>query len=221
MVLPDAVLDLGAGDGALARPLAERVGRVDAVEISAAMVDAGRRRPGGDRPNLTWRVEPVESMSPTGPYGLVTAGASLHWMDWPVALDRIGRVLAPGAVLAIVDQSYHELRWRSVLTDVIRPYSRSPGYDPHFSVPDELEERGLFVIEGRRRTAPTPMPMSSRAYVEQFHSTASLARELMSPSEADRFDDEVAAVVRPYEEPDGTLVLDTVASVVWGVPYPS
>jgi predicted TPR repeat methyltransferase len=40
---PRHVLDLGAGDDALARPLAARLDRVDAVEISQAMVDAGRR----------------------------------------------------------------------------------------------------------------------------------------------------------------------------------
>ena len=48
------VLDLGAGEGALARPLAARVDRVDAVEISPAMVEEGQRRPGGTAPNLNW-----------------------------------------------------------------------------------------------------------------------------------------------------------------------
>lgn len=47
-----AVLDIGAGEGALARPLAARVERVDAVDVSAAMVEEGRQRPGGRQPNL-------------------------------------------------------------------------------------------------------------------------------------------------------------------------
>jgi predicted TPR repeat methyltransferase len=46
---PRRVLDLGAGEGALARPLASRVDHVDALDVSAAMVEAGRRRPGGGR----------------------------------------------------------------------------------------------------------------------------------------------------------------------------
>ena len=41
---PKTVLDLGAGEGALARPLAARVDQVDAVDISAAMVEEGPRR---------------------------------------------------------------------------------------------------------------------------------------------------------------------------------
>jgi ubiquinone/menaquinone biosynthesis C-methylase UbiE len=110
------VLDIGAGDGALARPLAERVDRVEAVEVSAAMVDAGRRRPGGRRKNLMWLLGSAEDMPPRGPYGLVTAGASLHWMDSEVVLGRIARVLAPGAMLAIVDQRYHRLDWQGELS---------------------------------------------------------------------------------------------------------
>ena len=46
---PRRVLDIGAGEGAIARPLAPRVERVDAIDISQAMVDAGRQRPGGDQ----------------------------------------------------------------------------------------------------------------------------------------------------------------------------
>src|SRR5918998_866070 len=78
---PRHVLDLGAGEGALARPLAERVDKVDAVEISPAMVAEGRARPGGDHPHLAGHVAAGESFALQGPYALVTAGQSLHWMD--------------------------------------------------------------------------------------------------------------------------------------------
>jgi 2-polyprenyl-3-methyl-5-hydroxy-6-metoxy-1,4-benzoquinol methylase len=42
---PSTVLDLGAGEGALARPLAARVAQVDAVDISAALVGHGHQAP--------------------------------------------------------------------------------------------------------------------------------------------------------------------------------
>jgi hypothetical protein len=42
---PRHVLDLGAGEGAIARPLAARVDRVDALDVLAE----GRRRPGGQQ----------------------------------------------------------------------------------------------------------------------------------------------------------------------------
>ena len=86
------MLDLGAGEGALARPLAEMVDHVDAVDISAAMIDAGRDRPGGRQPNLRWIVGAAQDAPLGGPYALVTAGASMHWMPWPQTLTRLAGV---------------------------------------------------------------------------------------------------------------------------------
>jgi SAM-dependent methyltransferase len=212
------VLDIGAGDGALARPLAARVDWVDAVEISPAMVEAGRSRPGGRRANLVWHLEAAEELSLPGPYELVTAGASLHWMDWGVTLDRIGRVLAPGAMLAIVDQKHQKLDWNDRLAEVIDRYSRSPLYDPGFSLPDELRRLRLFEIHGRCETPPAVFSQPVRHYIEYFHSTASLARELMTPEEAARFGEEVESVVRDHQTEAGELVMHITASVVWGRP---
>lgn len=218
---PRAALDLGSGDGALARPLAERFDRVDAVDVSPAMIEAGRARPGGRRANLSWFVEPAEELSLPGPYGLVTAGASLHWMDCDTVVRRVGRVLAPGAVLAVVDQTYHELAWDAPLAQVIARYSRHPDYDPEFSLPDELSRRNLLHLTGVYQTSPVTVVASIRDYVEQFHSTASLARELMSPAEAARFDADVEAVVRDFQTDAGLLTLRTVSTITWGRPTPS
>lgn len=215
---PRLVLDLGAGDGALARPLAALVDRVDAVEISAAMVAAGRARPGGDRPNLVWHVSAAEEMPLPGPYGLATAGASLHWMDWPTTFARLARMLAPGAVLAVVDQSYHDVPWRDALLEVIVRHSRNPSYDRTFSLPDELARRGHWEVLGRQETPPAPFAQDVRSYIEQFHSTSSLARELMPAEEARAFDAAIEAVVSDHVRADGTLPLHTSTTVVWGRP---
>ena len=212
---PAAVLDLGAGEGALARPLAERVDHVDTVDISAAMVEAGRRRPGGRRPNLRWIVAPAQTVGLGGPYALVTAGASLHWMPWRPTLARVARAMSGRAVLAIVDQGHHDLPWRGELNEVITRHSRSPGYDPGFSLPDTLAAAGLLQITGRATTKPTAFRQPVAAYVEQFHSTASLAREWMPPEEAAAFSREIAGVVAPYAC-GGMLGMDVVAELAWG-----
>src|SRR5439155_17899141 len=79
---PRVVLDAGCGTGEIARPLLGRVDRVDAVDFSPAMIERGRRSPGGDHPNLRWIVGRAEDVPLAPPYALITAGASLHWMDW-------------------------------------------------------------------------------------------------------------------------------------------
>src|SRR5262245_14462885 len=58
--LPRAVLDVGCGTGDISRKLAPLVERVDAVDISTAMIAQGRRQPGGDASNLHWIRATVE-----------------------------------------------------------------------------------------------------------------------------------------------------------------
>jgi SAM-dependent methyltransferase len=214
---PRHVLDLGAGDGALARTLAQRMDRVDAVDVSAAMVAAGRERPGGRRDNLRWIVAAAESCPLGGPYGLVTAGASLHWMPWRATMTRLLGALSDGAFLAVVDHGPRNLPWGADLAEVIRRHSRSPDFDPEYSLVGALEAAGFHEPAGRAETAPVMFRQSVGSYVEQFHSTASLARELMPAAEADAFDAAVTELVRPWSA-DGTLEMEIVATVDWGWP---
>lgn len=214
---PSAVLDVGAGEGALARPLAARVDRVDAVDMSAAMIEAGRRRPGGDRENLRWLVGAVEECELAGPYALVTAGASLHWMAWRPTMARLAAAMTPHARLAMVEHGPRDVPWHDDLIVVIRRHSRSPGHDPRFSLPDALTDAGCFRLAGRAETAPVPFRQSVTDYVEQFHSTASLARELMRDDEAGAFDRAVTDLVTRWAV-DGVLEMDVVATVAWGRP---
>jgi SAM-dependent methyltransferase len=214
---PREVLDLGAGEGALARPLAARMDRVDAVDVSAAMVAAGRERPGGRRDNLRWIVGAAESCPLRGPYGLVTAGASLHWMPWPATMSRLLGAMSDGAYLAVVEHGPRGLPWGADLAEVIRRHSRSPDFDPEYSLVGALGAAGFFVPAGRAETSPVLFRQSVESYVEQFHSTASLARELMPAEEADAFDAAVTDVVRPWSA-DGMLEMEIVASVDWGRP---
>src|SRR5712691_8819755 len=61
----------------------------------------------GDAANLRWILGAIEKV-PLGDaaYGLVTAGESLHWMDWVVVLPRFAEVLTANGVLAIAGRSW-------------------------------------------------------------------------------------------------------------------
>ncbi|HVX43526.1 MAG TPA: methyltransferase domain-containing protein [Mycobacteriales bacterium] len=214
---PRAVLDLGAGEGALARSLAPRVDRVDAVDASAAMVEVGRRRTGGDHPNLRWIVGPAETVEIGDAYALVTAGASLHWMDWEQTLGRIRRVLTPEGKLVLVYHGPRDQPWEDEIVTVIKRHSRSQDYVPRFHLATALQDRDLFTLAETVETAPLIFRQSVPDYIEQFHSTSSLAREVMSEEEAAQFDREIEAVVAPYVR-DGMLDLTIVAELNWGRP---
>jgi SAM-dependent methyltransferase len=212
---PSTVLDLGAGEGALARPLAARVHQVDAVDISAAMISEGRRRPGGDAPNLRWIVGAAETAPLGGPYALVTAGASMHWMRWRETLERLVPVLTGGAFLALVGHGHEDPPWEDELNQVIARHSRSPNYDPSFRLTDALAETGLFERVDAVTTAPTPFRQRVADYVEYLHSTSSLAREWMTAEESAAFDRAATEIVAPHAA-DGWLEMTVVAEVTWG-----
>jgi SAM-dependent methyltransferase len=209
---PRTVLDLGAGEGALARPLAALVDQVDAVDISAAMIEEGRRRPGGDAPNLRWIVGAAESAPLGGPYALVTAGAAMHWMRWQETFGRLAAVMTDGALLAIGGHGHED---PPGLEEIIIRYSRSGDYDPDLRLVDALAKTGLFEPVGEATTEPTPFRQRTEDYIEYLHSTSSLAREWMEPAEAAAFDREVAETVAPFAT-DGWLDLPVTARFSWG-----
>jgi trans-aconitate methyltransferase len=216
---PRAVLDAGCGDGAIARHLIERVDRIDAVDFSEAMIAQGRRLPNGDHPGITWIHGAMESAPLHPPYALVTAGASLHWMDWEVVLPRFQDGLTPGGLLAIIYDETLPTPWDSDLRPILRRFTTNRDYQP-YNLNEELAQRGLFQQHGERRTAPIPFAQSIDAYIESFHARNGFSRERMSQEMAAGFDAEVRRLVSAFC-PDGIVTLQVSALVVWGRPTSS
>lgn len=209
------VLDLGAGEGAVARPLSARVARVTAVEASVAMFRVGRLLPRGDAANLTWFVERAEDLSPRGPFDLVVAGAALHWFDLDAVCPRIRQVTGDRPLLALCDRSARHPGTAGVV-EVLRRYSRAPEHDPDYDVADDLTARGLWTRLGEHGSAPVMFRQSPEEYLLSLRSTSTLARELMSPSENNSFDDEILALVGPLADEDGLVSFSLTGSIVWG-----
>lgn len=213
------VLDVGTGTGDLARGLAPRVVRVDALDPSPRMIATGRAMPGGGHPNLTWIEGYAEDAPLRGPYALITAGQSLHWMEWSVVMPRFRDALTPGGVLAIVGQRDQPQPWNAAVLDEIRRYTTNLRYQP-YDVIEELESRGLFHTLGHRSTAPLSYAQDIAGYVESFHARNGLSRDRMTPDAAAAFDRAVTDLVAPYTR-DGQLALAVKGEVIWGVPVPN
>lgn len=215
LVVPRTILDVGTGTGALARPMLDVAERVDAVDPSAAMIQVGRLLPGGADSRLRWIVGRAEDVSLPGPYGLITAGASLHWLDLDVALPRLRDALAPNAVMAVADaEIVHGSYWAELLA-VIRAHSEVEHHTETAEFMEELDASGRFAIQGRLRTEPVPFEQSVDEYLAMLHSTSTLARVRLG-DRADRFDSEVRGVFARHGLDQ--VRFGVVGVVAWGRP---
>ena len=218
IVEPKRVLDAGAGTGALARGIAPLVERVDAVDPSEAMISEGQTLSGGDDPRIRWIHGRAEDAPLSPPYGLIVCGAALHWMDPTVVLPRFRDALAPDAKVAIVHNDFlgpHAMVAAPAL-EVIRRYSplkEAPTEYP--AMVRSLVDRGLFVLEGERRTAPLPYEQSIEDALRSLHSTSTLSRVTLG-DRLPSFDTEMrAALARLGPEP---LRAEIVTYIAWGRP---
>jgi SAM-dependent methyltransferase len=222
---PRAVLDVGCGTGDLARPLAPLVGRVDAVDYSEAMIERGKTLPGGGIPSLSWIHSPVETVPLASPYALVTAGESLHWLDWEIVFPRFVEALSPNGHLAFVLREWgHSLVVEQRLYPLFARYSTNRDYTQPYDLLEELEVRALFEKRGERTTVPVPWHPTLDEYVEARHSQNGLSRERMGQSNADAFDVDLRRAIADLraeghvEEANGRLAFQVSARVVWGKP---
>lgn len=212
---PRIVLDLGCGTGDIARPLAALVDAVDAIDSSARMTARAARLPGGDRPNLHWATGRAEEAAfPHSEYGLVTAGESLHWMDWESLFPRLRAVSGPLTPLAIVGRHYPDHAWSDELMAIARRYNTNREYDS-YNLIDELAKRDLFEVIGNECTAPAVFTQSVEHFIESIHSQAGFSRDRMSPQDVAAFDAEVERLLRPHAT-QGELTFQVVGQVVWG-----
>lgn len=212
------VLDVGCGLGDLARLLTHYVDRVDAVDFSEEMIAQGRQLPQGEAANLNWILGPVETVPLSGPYDLITAGQSLHWMEWQVVLPRFARLLVAGAYLVIVGRVFEEEPWQEELQKLIAQFSTNQEFEP-YNLVQELESRHLFLKQGEKVIEPQIISQTVTELIEAIHSSNGFSRDRMTPENAAAFDTTVRDLITSYNETDE--VQTAVATrVIWGFPLP-
>ncbi|QBD81017.1 class I SAM-dependent methyltransferase [Ktedonosporobacter rubrisoli] len=216
---PRAVLDVGCGTGNIARPLADYIERIDAVDLSLPMLERARTLPGGDSPKIRWLHGPAESVELEPPYALVTAGESLHWMEWNVVLPRLARILTPHGMLAITyveEQSARSAPWSDGARQIIQRFSNNPTYQP-FDWIAELEKEQLFQKLGERQSAPVLVKQTVEDYIAAQHARSTLSLDTMTTEQAAQFDREMQELLLPFAQ-DGLLTLNVAGGITWGKP---
>ncbi len=213
---PRAVLDVGCGSGNVCRRIALRAERVDAVDVSPAMLTLGKTLPGGDAPNLRWIIGRAEDAELSPPYALITAGESLHWMEWDIALPRFHDMLTSRGMLALPKAQNITAPWEDAQRAIISTYSTTQNYQP-FDLIEELTARGLFDHRGTYEAPPEEFRQSVEDYIAALHSMSSLSRARMGAAQAAAFDRDIRSMLAPYAT-DGVLTFPIVANVTWGRP---
>jgi SAM-dependent methyltransferase len=193
LVAPRTVLDAGAGAGALAHGMAAFAERVDAVEPSDSMIAEAHRAAGAEGRRIRWIAGRAEDAPLDPPYGLITCGTSLHWMDLRVVLPRFRESLAPGAYLAVVHNENVHGAYADELWAVTARYAAEPYRDNTARAVAAVQASGVFTIEDEDRTEPVPFEQSVDEFIERLHSASTLTRAQLG-HRAERFDEEIRAV---------------------------
>lgn len=222
---PRRVLDVGCGTGDIARLLASFVEKIDAVDISADMIDYGTRLQGGDNPSITWIHGRVEETQLSDKYALITAGESFHWMAWDLVLARFADILAAHGVVAIVERNWEgPAPLSDCLSSLIPRYTTNRDYRPYDLIA-ELENRGLFRKLGEQQSKPIVWQPSIDEYIECRHSQNGLSHDRMG-EDAIAFDAALRETLEDLtqsgviEQREDLLQLSVRATIVWGTPRP-
>ncbi|MFG2722010.1 class I SAM-dependent methyltransferase [Streptomyces sp. NPDC048416] len=100
----EAALDVGCGDGLLARKLAERAERVTGIDRSPEMIACARELAADCRDlGLTFVEDDFLAADlPVGGYDFICSVTTIHHMDFESALVRMRELLCPGGTLMVV-----------------------------------------------------------------------------------------------------------------------
>ncbi|RKT31284.1 methyltransferase family protein [Microbacterium sp. AG1240] len=94
-----SALDVGTGDGLLARELRDAVPDVTAVDIDAEVL----ARAAVGRPDIVWVPGDIMQLDVERPFDVVASVATIHHLpDMAAGLSRLRDLTAPGGVLVII-----------------------------------------------------------------------------------------------------------------------
>lgn len=206
---PRVVLDVGCGPGTITHTLLDAAERIDAVDISLQMLEQARTLPGGNSPKIRWLLGRAEDVALEPPYALITAGRSLHWLDWGVALPR--------GVLAIVYAKEQNSPWQQEWREMINHYATRFQFSSRESMIAQLENAHLFQQLGEHTTAPMTQQQPMEDYLAGQHSRSDFSLDRMPGEQAERFDAEARALLAPFAS-KGVLTVEVVGQVLWGKP---
>ena len=149
---------------------------------------------------------------------MVTAGASIHWMEWRVVFPRFKEVLTADGYLVIIDGDRPiEAPWHDAELSLIRQYSTNRHHE-QIDLIQELGHRGHLHLIGDKRTTPVSFSQPLTDYVQSFHSRESMSKEHMGEENVKAFNTELSQILSDFVDDEGCLNFQLEARVTWGRP---
>ncbi|KAJ56157.1 hypothetical protein ACMU_10420 [Actibacterium mucosum KCTC 23349] len=207
---PDSgrLLDLGCGEGKIARPMTPRFDQVVAVDPSANMIALGRTLPRGDAANLTWLQAYAEDAPLAGAFDVVTFASSIHWMNPEQLFDRLAPHLHPRHLLAVVSgDTPHDPPWQDAWQGFLdkwvpaltgQPVNSAQWCGSRRAYLDHVEvvDTQSFLSE--------PVQQSVDSFIKCQHSRDTFALSKLGSRRA-AFHRELAALLHPHADDAGQL----------------
>jgi trans-aconitate methyltransferase len=200
-------IDLGAGTGLVALPLARRFDEVVAVEPDARMTAELTAA----SPRIVVRSARAEDVEePPRSADLVTIGTALHWMDGPLVVAKAARWLRPGRALAVFRYGFPrvpEALWPTLKAELAR---WSPFRDPRL-LDEDYARRTVEAAAGyssvHASSVPNVVPLHAAGLVGFCRSTSYCAAWLRSLPDPDRYLEQFERTLRDLAG-DGPMPID-------------
>ncbi|HEY4015571.1 MAG TPA: class I SAM-dependent methyltransferase [Polyangiaceae bacterium] len=206
----ERILDLGCGDGALTRKIADLGCEVVGLDASLELLEAARAR------GLDVRAGSGEALAFSHDFDAVFSNAALHWMKAADdVIAGVARALRPGGRFVgefgghgCVDKIRSELV-AGLNRRGVDGQSRVPWYFPSAEeYGTKLERAGFRVASITLFPRPTPLPGDVIGWLETFGGTFTTA---LAPGERAAYLEEVREALAPrLRDASGTWVADYV-----------
>jgi trans-aconitate methyltransferase len=206
----ERILDLGCGDGALTRRLADQGCEVVGIDSSAAQIEAARKL------GLDARVMNAEALPFTEEFDAIFSNAVLHWItNADSMIASVYRALKPEGRFVAECGGYgcvHKIR-TALVQALDRRGIRGEAHVPwYFPTPGDyatrLERAGFCVKTIGLIPRPTPLPGDIIGWLETF---AQCFLQALPGGAREEYLQEVRATLEPQlQQKDGTWVADYV-----------
>lgn len=213
----DRLLDLGCGEGKIARPLSAVFGQVVAVDPSTNMIALGRSLKNGTSEKISWVEAKAEDAPLDGRFDLVTFASSIHWMNSDRVFAKLRSHVTADHRLAFVSGDLaHDPPWEADWQAFLNIWvPKATGLqmgstewtdrrDRHLGHVDVLETK-TFVSD--------PIRQPFEHYVLSQHSRNSFSLAALKDN-VDDFRRDLMALLRPHADKDRCLTYRVATNVV-------